>query len=142
MNSKEAELLKILRAELPEREGSSPPAIVFHGVNGENYRDTESPSWYNLEEATQVYLYLLKLYKYGLKSDDIGIITPYQKQVNRYFKTILYYLLEKSPIFLLLYKKTTLSQLRYCKLEIYYWSQSLNYQKSAVWKDFRAKKGK
>ncbi|KAL6432341.1 hypothetical protein ACFW04_006753 [Cataglyphis niger] len=81
VNSKEAELLKILRAELPEREGSSPPAIVFHGVNGENYRDTESPSWYNLEEATQVYLYLLKLYKYGLKSDDIGIITPYQKQV-------------------------------------------------------------
>ncbi|XP_070160870.1 probable RNA helicase armi isoform X1 [Polyergus mexicanus] len=80
-NSKEAELLKMLRPELPERDGSLPPAIVFHGVNGENYRDTESPSWYNLEEATQVYLYLLKLYKYGLDSDDIGIITPYQKQV-------------------------------------------------------------
>ncbi|XP_019882442.2 probable RNA helicase armi [Camponotus floridanus] len=79
-NSKEAELLEMLRAELPERDGS-PPAVVFHGVNGENHRDIESPSWYNLEEATQVYLYLLKLYKYGLKSDDIGIITPYQKQV-------------------------------------------------------------
>lgn len=83
----------MLRPELPERDGSLPPAIVFHGVNGENYRDTESPSWYNLEEATQVYLYLLKLYKYGLESDDIGIITPYQKQVNRYFRTILYHLL-------------------------------------------------
>ncbi|XP_072754735.1 probable RNA helicase armi [Anoplolepis gracilipes] len=79
-NSEEANLLRMLKAELPQRDGS-PPAIVFHGVNGENHRDIESPSWYNLEEATQVYLYLLKLYKYGLESDDIGIITPYQKQV-------------------------------------------------------------
>lgn len=98
--------MKILRAELPERDGLSPPAVVFHGVNGENHRDTDSPSWYNLEEATQVYLYLLKLYKYGLEPDDIGIITPYQKQVNRYFKTILYHLLQKSPIPRLFYEKT------------------------------------
>jgi len=87
----------MLRTELPERDGS-PPAIIFHGVNGENHRDTESPSWYNLEEATQVYLYLLKLYKYGLKSDDIGIITPYQKQVNRYFEKFSH-LLQKSSIY-------------------------------------------
>lgn len=72
----------MLRAELPER-NDSPPAIVFHGVQGKNYRDSESPSWYNSEEATQVYLYLLKFYKYGLEPDDIGIITPYQKQVSR-----------------------------------------------------------
>ncbi|XP_014478416.1 PREDICTED: probable RNA helicase armi [Dinoponera quadriceps] len=78
--SQEAKLLETLRAELPERNGS-PPAIVFHGVDGENLRDSESPSWYNPQEATQVYLYLLKLYKYGLEPDDIGIITPYQKQV-------------------------------------------------------------
>lgn len=87
----------MLRAELPERDGS-PPAIVFHGVNGENHRDIESPSWYNLEEATQVYLYLLKLYKYGLTSDDIGIITPYQKQVNTYFEEFSH-LLQKSSIY-------------------------------------------
>ncbi|CAK9800689.1 RNA helicase Mov10l1 [Anthophora plagiata] len=78
--SKEARLLQTLAAELPERK-NSPPAIVFHGVNGENCKDNDSPSWYNLEEATQVYLYLLKLYKCGLSPDDIGIITPYQKQV-------------------------------------------------------------
>lgn len=78
--SEEAEILEMLRAELPER-NDSPPAIVFHGVQGKNYRDSESPSWYNSEEATQVYLYLLKFYKYGLEPDDIGIITPYQKQV-------------------------------------------------------------
>lgn len=82
----------MLRTELPNRSESSPPAVVFHGVNGKNHRDIDSPSWYNLEEATQVYLYLLKLYKYGLQPDDIGIITPYQKQVNRYFKTILHHL--------------------------------------------------
>lgn len=70
----------MMRAELPKKEGS-PPAIIFHGVNGENYQDSESPSWYNPEEAAQVYLYLLKLYKYGLEPDDIGIITPYYKQV-------------------------------------------------------------
>lgn len=65
---------------MPKRKGI-PPAIVFHGVNGKNCKDNDSPSWYNPEEATQVYLYLLKLYKCGLSPDDIGIITPYQKQV-------------------------------------------------------------
>ena len=79
-NSEEAKLLEILRTELPEKEGS-PSAIIFHGINGENYRDAESPSWYNPEEAAQVYLYLSKLYKCGLEPDDIGIITPYYKQV-------------------------------------------------------------
>ncbi|XP_032689386.1 probable RNA helicase armi [Odontomachus brunneus] len=93
--SKEAKLLETLRAELPERNGS-PPAIVFHGVDGENCRDSDSPSWYNLEEATQVYLYLLKLYKYGLKPDDIGIITPYQKQVMQ-IKDLLFELDVKIP---------------------------------------------
>ncbi|KZC08490.1 putative RNA helicase armi [Dufourea novaeangliae] len=78
--SREAKLLRTLAAELPERK-DFPPAIVFHGVNGENCKDNDSPSWYNPEEATQVYLYLLKLYKCGLSPDDIGIITPYQKQV-------------------------------------------------------------
>ncbi|XP_053992709.1 probable RNA helicase armi isoform X2 [Hylaeus volcanicus] len=78
--SKEAKLLQTLAAELPERKGS-PPAVVFHGVNGENCKDSDCPSWYNPEEAAQVYLYLLKLYKCGLSPDDIGIITPYQKQV-------------------------------------------------------------
>ncbi|XP_015587394.1 probable RNA helicase armi isoform X2 [Cephus cinctus] len=80
--SKEVDLLKSLANELPERTGV-PPAIVFHGVRGENYQDTDSPSWYNPEEATQVYLYLLRLYNHGLGASDIGIITPYQKQVRQ-----------------------------------------------------------
>jgi len=72
--------LETLKAELPKRDGL-PSAMIFHGINGENCKDSESPSWYNPQEATQVYLYLLKLYEYGLNPDDIGIITPYVKQV-------------------------------------------------------------
>ncbi|XP_017761861.1 PREDICTED: probable RNA helicase armi [Eufriesea mexicana] len=78
--SKEAKLLQTLATELPKRKGA-PPAIIFHGVNGENCKDDDNPSWYNLEEATQVYLYLINLYKCGISPNDIGIITPYQKQV-------------------------------------------------------------
>ncbi|XP_011862621.1 PREDICTED: probable RNA helicase armi [Vollenhovia emeryi] len=81
-NSMEAELLERLKPELPETSGST-PTIIFHGVNGQNHQDSDSPSWYNSEEATQVYLYLLRLYKYGLTPDDIGVITPYLKQVHQ-----------------------------------------------------------
>ncbi|KAI4497922.1 hypothetical protein M0802_007038 [Mischocyttarus mexicanus] len=81
-NSDEANLLQLLAEELPER-AKSPPAVLFHGVKGENLKDNDSPSWYNLEEATQVYLYLLRFYKYGITADDIGIVTPYQKQVSQ-----------------------------------------------------------
>ena len=66
---------------------------MFHGVDGNNYQTADSPSWYNPEEATQVYFYLLKLYNRGLLPKDIGIITPYQKQVMEnstlYFKYLM-----------------------------------------------------
>ena len=79
--SNEAQLLRSIAEDLPSRDGI-PPAIVFHGVNGENRQDPNSPSWYNPAEATQAYLYLLKLYDRGISGDDVGIITPYQKQVT------------------------------------------------------------
>ncbi|XP_044008697.1 probable RNA helicase armi [Aphidius gifuensis] len=82
-HSKEAELLNKLTDILPTRDSGITPAIVFHGVNGENRQDIDSPSWYNTAEATQIYLYLTKLYNNGLTSDDIGIITPYKKQVRQ-----------------------------------------------------------
>ncbi|XP_014205092.1 probable RNA helicase armi [Copidosoma floridanum] len=78
--SKEAELLEHLQDVLPKRLGAPPP-VVFHCVYGTNMQDPDSPSWYNQEEATQVYIYLLMLYNHGLQPDDIGIITPYAKQV-------------------------------------------------------------
>ncbi|XP_043284059.1 probable RNA helicase armi [Venturia canescens] len=81
-DSPEIQLLRSMAVDLPERAGH-PPAIVFHGVNGENLQDPDSPSWYNPAEATQAYLYLLKLYDRNLSGNDIGIITPYKKQVRQ-----------------------------------------------------------
>ncbi|XP_063977617.1 probable RNA helicase armi [Diachasmimorpha longicaudata] len=83
IDSDEANLLEALREDLPERGPRKPPAIVFHGVNGEDKQDADSPSWYNPAEATQVYLYLLKLYEAGVRGEDVGVIAPYQKQVKR-----------------------------------------------------------
>lgn len=74
-------LLERMRDDLPKRKGPA-PAIVFHGVNGVNRQDDDSPSWYNCEEATQVYLYFLRLCEKKFTADDIGIITPYKKQVS------------------------------------------------------------
>jgi len=72
-----------LKGILPTRIGSA-PSIVFHDVKGKNLQDSDSPSWYNQEEIAQVQLYLYLLYSHDLHPEDIGIITPYSKQV--YFK--------------------------------------------------------
>ncbi|XP_025602817.2 probable RNA helicase armi [Athalia rosae] len=79
---KEGDLLNLVASDLPER-STCPPAIVFHGVLGQNYQDPDSPSWYNPEEAAQVYFYVLKLQSHGVQSEDIGIIAPYTKQVHQ-----------------------------------------------------------
>lgn len=79
---KEGDLLTLVASDLPER-SDYPPAVVFHGVLGQNYQDQDSPSWYNPEEAAQAYFYVLKLYNHGLQPDDIGIIAPYTKQVRQ-----------------------------------------------------------
>ncbi|XP_014205126.1 probable RNA helicase armi [Copidosoma floridanum] len=80
VDSDEAELLHGLVDLVPKRIGD-PPSIVFHCAKGQNMQDKESTSWYNVEEAIQIHMYLLMLYNNGLKSSDIGIITPYSKQV-------------------------------------------------------------
>lgn len=77
-------MLNTLREILPSRENDKPPAMVFHGVDGENYQTPDSPSWFNPQEASQVFFYLNELYRLGVASTDIGIISPYIKQVQRY----------------------------------------------------------
>ncbi|XP_076313360.1 RNA helicase Mov10l1-like isoform X3 [Tachypleus tridentatus] len=57
--------------------------IVFHGVKGSDMREGNSPSWFNPSEVVQVVMYVQSLYKFGLKPDDIGVITPYRKQVEK-----------------------------------------------------------
>jgi len=56
--------------------------IVFHGVQGNSVRERDSPSWYNAAEVMQVVDYVRKLKNCGVSNEDIGIITPYRKQVR------------------------------------------------------------
>lgn len=56
--------------------------MIFHGVEGENYQMPDSPSWFNPVEASQIFLYVNDLYRLGIKAEDIGIISPYSKQVR------------------------------------------------------------
>ncbi|XP_074610550.1 RNA helicase Mov10l1-like isoform X2 [Acropora palmata] len=60
--------------------------VVFHGVQGEDLREGNSPSWFNPVEAVQVVKYLQALKssdKLSIKLSDVGIITPYRKQVEK-----------------------------------------------------------
>ncbi|XP_071140956.1 putative helicase MOV-10 [Mytilus edulis] len=62
--------------------------IIFHGVIGQDMREARSPSFFNAEEVSVVHSYvnsLLKEKKRGLKINpkDIGIISPYRKQVQK-----------------------------------------------------------
>lgn len=57
--------------------------LIFHGVQGACLKERDSPSWCNLTEAVQVAHYVVQLIgKCALKPEDIGIITPYRKQVR------------------------------------------------------------
>ena len=56
---------------------------IFHGVEGEDMREGNSPSWFNPIEATECLSYIKKVLAHrggGVKASDIGVITPYHKQ--------------------------------------------------------------
>ncbi|KAL3776572.1 hypothetical protein ACHAW5_000336 [Stephanodiscus triporus] len=61
--------------------------IIFHGVEGEDMREANSPSWFNPDEAQYVKMYVDLLVKDTRKNrckpEDIGIIAPYHKQVQK-----------------------------------------------------------
>ncbi|KAL4218612.1 Helicase MOV-10 [Mactra antiquata] len=62
--------------------------IIFHAVFGKSEREASSPSYFNRDEIAQVEKYLHLLLndkKKGLKvlPKDIGIISPYRKQVQK-----------------------------------------------------------
>ncbi|XP_068146310.1 LOW QUALITY PROTEIN: probable RNA helicase armi [Drosophila tropicalis] len=61
-----------------------PPAhgVIFYGVIGENVQERDSPSWFNASEAQEIFLTTLSLYRRDISPDQIGIITPYTKQVK------------------------------------------------------------
>ncbi|KAI8503649.1 hypothetical protein Bbelb_186200 [Branchiostoma belcheri] len=57
--------------------------IIFHGTEGEDMREGSSPSWFNPVEAVQVLRYTQLLLGGCVKQSDLGIITPYRKQVEK-----------------------------------------------------------
>ncbi|XP_043572295.1 putative helicase MOV-10 isoform X2 [Chiloscyllium plagiosum] len=72
--------------ELPKKDFP----IIFHGVLGKDEREEKSPSFFNSEEIQQVLIYLKKLLtnqgKKGfakISPKEIGVITPYRKQVEK-----------------------------------------------------------
>ncbi|XP_034110719.1 probable RNA helicase armi [Drosophila albomicans] len=70
------EIFKPIR-DIPYNQGT-----FFHGIIGENLQEMDSPSWFNPAEAREVFLTTIHLYRRNVKSDQIGIVTPYSKQVK------------------------------------------------------------
>ncbi|XP_056292650.1 putative helicase mov-10-B.1 [Pseudoliparis swirei] len=69
--------------------------LIFHGVMGKDEREANSPSFFNVSEIEVVVDYLTKLMdtqgKKGLPklcAKDIGIISPYRKQVEKIQKAL------------------------------------------------------
>ncbi|KAI0360350.1 P-loop containing nucleoside triphosphate hydrolase protein [Trametes cingulata] len=60
--------------------------VVFHYISGENERESTSPSYFNIDEATEVLEYvkaLLRDRQHPVRGEDIGVITPYYAQVRK-----------------------------------------------------------
>ncbi|NXT59199.1 SDE3 helicase, partial [Pluvianellus socialis] len=69
--------------------------IIFHGVCGEDRREAKSPSFFNTAEIEVLVLYLKKLLQSrgkrgcpSLSPKEVGIISPYRKQVEKIRKAI------------------------------------------------------
>ncbi|KAG8924470.1 hypothetical protein FRC01_011457 [Tulasnella sp. 417] len=60
--------------------------IIFHSIKGQDLRESSSPSWFNIEEASAVRDYVRDL-RYDLRTsfvdEQIGVITPYRAQVRK-----------------------------------------------------------
>ncbi|XP_007952952.1 RNA helicase Mov10l1 [Orycteropus afer afer] len=60
--------------------------LIFHGIRGNEAREGRSPSWFNPAEAVQVMRYcclLARSVSSQVSASDIGVITPYRKQVEK-----------------------------------------------------------
>ncbi|XP_053442523.1 RNA helicase Mov10l1 [Nycticebus coucang] len=60
--------------------------LIFHGVRGNEAREGRSPSWFNPAEAVQVMRYcclLARSVSSQVSASNIGVITPYRKQVEK-----------------------------------------------------------
>lgn len=57
--------------------------LVFHAVVGRDRREYLNPSWFNPNEAIKCLTYAKRLYDFGLKPEQLGIITPYRRQIEK-----------------------------------------------------------
>jgi len=60
--------------------------LLFYGVEGKDVCDDDTPSFYNPAEALvvlQVVTKLLLMKELNVGTDEIGIIAPYRKQVQK-----------------------------------------------------------
>ena len=55
--------------------------VVFEGVKGEDKREKKSPSFFNPCEVFAVLCYVKRLKENRVTDKEIGIISPYHKQV-------------------------------------------------------------
>ncbi|KAK1421680.1 hypothetical protein QVD17_24209 [Tagetes erecta] len=62
--------------------------VLFMGVQGVDEREGNNPSWFNRIEASEVVDVILNLIDKGIKSEDIGVITPYRQQVLKISKAL------------------------------------------------------
>ena len=74
-------------SQLPNK--TSP--LLFRHVDGEEARDEDSPSWHNPAEKAEVMNIIYDLLQSKLATpEDIGVITPYQKQMQKIKSTLHY----------------------------------------------------
>ena len=65
--------------------------VIFEAVFGKDMREENSPSFFNPQEVSVVLRYVKGLKEargVSLKTEEIGIISPYHKQVSRSHRLI------------------------------------------------------
>lgn len=69
--------------ELPKKDFP----LIMHSVSGVDKRESKSPSFFNVEEVTLIIKYVDKLLttpgKMKVQGKDIGIISPYRRQIEK-----------------------------------------------------------
>jgi len=72
--------------ELPEAARRNRVPMIFHGVIGQDLKEESSPSFFNIEEIIIVRDYIKKLLEMRqnkVKPEEIGVIAPYRRQVQK-----------------------------------------------------------
>lgn len=57
--------------------------LVFNAIKGKDRREYATPSWFNPNEAIACISYVNRLYRAGLTPGQLGIITPYRRQIDK-----------------------------------------------------------